>query len=65
MLADFLDLDSALTVTLHIQSIDQSEAIKRIKRKLSDIEKMKIEERATRMLSNLGGMRLKVSCLMV
>jgi hypothetical protein len=44
MLADFLDLDSALTVTLHIQSIDQTEAIKRIKRKLSDIEKMKIEE---------------------
>ena len=44
MLADFLDLDSALTVTLHIQSIDQAEAIKRIKRKLSDIEKMKIEE---------------------
>jgi|GEM_PF-5100016 len=29
---------------LHIQSIDQTEAIKRIKRKLSDIEKMKIEE---------------------
>jgi len=44
MLADFLDLDSALTVTLHIQSIDQSEAIKRIKSKLSDIEKMKLEE---------------------
>lgn len=44
MLADFLDLDSALTVTLHIQSIDQSEAIKRIKRKLSDIDKMKIDE---------------------
>lgn len=44
MLADFLDLDTALTVTLHIQSVDQPEAIKRIKRKLSDIEKMKIEE---------------------
>jgi hypothetical protein len=44
MLADFLDLDTAITVTLHIQSIDQSEAIKHIKRKLSDLDKMKIEE---------------------
>ena len=44
MLADFIDLDSAVTVTLHIRSIDQSEAIKMIKRKLSDLEKMKIEE---------------------
>jgi hypothetical protein len=44
MLADFLDLDSAVTVSLHIQSIDQSTAIKTIKRKLSDLEKMKIEE---------------------
>jgi hypothetical protein len=44
MLADFLDLDSAVTVTLHIKSIDQSEAIKTIKRKLSDLDKMKIEE---------------------
>jgi hypothetical protein len=44
LLADFLDLDSAVTVTLHIKSIDQSEAIKMIKRKLSDLDKMKIEE---------------------
>ena len=44
MLADFLDLDDAVTVNLHIQSIDQSEAIKNIKRKLSDLDKMKIEE---------------------
>ena len=44
MLADFLDLDTAVTVTLHIQSIDQSQAIKTIKRKLSDLDKMKIEE---------------------
>jgi len=44
MLADFLDLDSAVTVTIHIKSIDQSEAIKTIKRKLSDLDKMKIEE---------------------
>jgi type IV secretory pathway VirB4 component len=44
MLADFLDLDTAVTVTIHIKSIDQSEAIKTIKRKLSDLDKMKIEE---------------------
>ena len=44
MLADFLDLDTAVTVNLHIQSIDQAEAIKSIKRKLSDLDKMKIEE---------------------
>jgi type IV secretory pathway VirB4 component len=44
MLADFLDLDDAVTVNLHIQSIDQAEAIKAIKRKLSDLDKMKIEE---------------------
>jgi type IV secretory pathway VirB4 component len=44
MLADFLDIDAPVTVTLHIKSIDQSEAIKTIKRKLSDLEKMKIEE---------------------
>ena len=44
MLADFLDLDNALTVNLHIQSVDQSQAIKNIKSKLSDLEKMKIEE---------------------
>lgn len=44
MLADFLDLDDAVTINLHIQSIDQTEAIKNIKRKLSDLDKMKIEE---------------------
>jgi len=44
MLADFLDLDSAVTVSLHIQSIDQSEAIKTVKRKLSDLDAMKIQE---------------------
>ncbi len=44
MLADFLDLEDSLVVTLHIQSIDQSAAIKTIKRKLTDLDKMKIEE---------------------
>jgi len=44
MLADLLDLEDSMVVTLHIQSIDQSAAIKTIKRKLTDIDKMKIEE---------------------
>jgi hypothetical protein len=44
MLADFLDLTSPVTVTLHIQSIDQSTAIKTVKRKLSDLDSMKIAE---------------------
>jgi len=44
LLADFLDLNTAVTVNMHIRSIDQTEAIKTIKRKLSDLDKMKIEE---------------------
>ena len=44
MLADFLDLENSVTVTLHIRSIDQSEAIREIKRKITDIDKTKIEE---------------------
>ena len=44
MLTDFLDLSNNLVVNIHIRSIDQSIAIKNIKRKLTDIEKMKIEE---------------------
>ena len=44
MLADLLDLESSMVVTLHIRSIDQSAAIKTIKRKLTDLDKMKIEE---------------------
>jgi hypothetical protein len=44
MLADFLDMDAPVTVTLHIKSIDQSEAIKTVKRKLSDLDAMKIQE---------------------
>ena len=44
MLADFLDLENSMVVTLHIQSIDQSAAIKTVKRKLTDLDKMRIEE---------------------
>ena len=44
LLADFLALDTSLTVTMHIRSIDQSEAIKTVKRKLTDLDRMRIEE---------------------
>lgn len=44
MLADFLNLDSAILVNFHIKAVDQAEAVKTIKRKLTDIEKSKIEE---------------------
>lgn len=44
MLADFLDLENSLVMTLHIQSIDQGAAIKTIKRKITDLQKMTIEE---------------------
>jgi hypothetical protein len=44
LLADFLDLNTAVTVNMHIRSIDQTEAIKTVKRKLSDLDKMKVEE---------------------
>ncbi len=44
MLADFLDMESSLIVTMHVQSVDQVFAIKTIKRKITDLDRMKIEE---------------------
>ena len=44
MLVDFLDMDSNITVNLHIRTIDQAKAIKSIKMKITDLDKMKIEE---------------------
>lgn len=44
MLADFLDMESSVIVSMHIQSVDQVKAIKTIKRKITDLDKMKIEE---------------------
>lgn len=44
MLADFLDMDNSLIVNLHVQSIDQAKAIRQIKSKITDLDKMKIEE---------------------
>lgn len=44
MLADFLDMESSLIVSLHIRSVDQVKAIKTIKRKITDLDRAKIEE---------------------
>ena len=44
MLADFLDMQSSLIVTMHVQSVDQVKAIRTIKRKITDLQKMTIEE---------------------
>ena len=44
MLAEFLDMESSLIVTMHIQSVDQVKAIKTVKRKITDLQKMTIEE---------------------
>ena len=44
VLADFLDVESNILVTLHIRSVDQTNAIKTIKRKITDLDKSKIEE---------------------
>lgn len=44
ILADFLDMESNLVVSMHIQSVDQTKAIKDIKRKITDLDKSKIEE---------------------
>lgn len=44
MLADFLDMESSVIVNLHIQSLDQVKAIKTVKRKITDLDRAKIEE---------------------
>ena len=44
LLAEILEMDAELTVTMHIQTVDQLKAIKTIKRKISDIGRMKAEE---------------------
>ena len=44
MLADFLDMESSQIVTMHIQSVDQTAAIKSIKRTITELDRSKIEE---------------------
>ena len=43
LLADLLDTDSTILVSLHIRSMDQNEAIKTVKRKITDLDSMKID----------------------
>ena len=44
MLADFLSMESSQIVTMHIQSVDQNEAIKTIKHTITELDRSKIEE---------------------
>ena len=44
MLADFLDMESTQIVTMHIQSVDQTAAIKTIKRIITELDRSKFEE---------------------
>ena len=44
LLAELLEVDAEMTITMHIQTVDQAKAIKTIKGKVSDIDKMKVEE---------------------
>ena len=43
LLTDLLDTDDGILVSLHIRSMDQNEAIKTVKRKITDLDSMKID----------------------
>lgn len=44
LLKDFLDMESSEVVTMHIQSVDQTAAIKQIKHTITELDRSKIEE---------------------
>ena len=44
LLADFLGMESSQIVTMHIQSVDQNEAIKTVKHTITELDRSKIEE---------------------
>ena len=44
MLSEFLEVEENMIVTFHIKAVDRMEAIKNIKRKITDLDKMKLEE---------------------
>mgnify|MGYP000950920238 FL=1 len=44
MLADFLSMETTQIVTMHIQSVDQTEAIKTVKHTITELDRSKIEE---------------------
>lgn len=45
ILTDFMDVEGNLLVTMHIRGINQNEAIKMVKRKITDLDAMKIPGR--------------------
>ena len=44
MLADFLSVESSQIVTIHLQSVNQNEAIKTIKHTITELDRSKIDE---------------------
>lgn len=44
MLADFLGMESSQIITMHVQSVDQNEAIKTVKHTITELDRSKIEE---------------------
>jgi len=44
LLAELLEMDAEMTIAMHIQTVDQTKAVKTVKSKLSDIGKMKMDE---------------------
>ena len=43
-MSDLLSMDNSIAVNIHVQSMDQAKAIRQIKGKITDLDKMKIEE---------------------
>ena len=44
LLKDFLDMESTQILTIHLQAVDQTEAIKQIKHTITELDRSKIEE---------------------
>ena len=44
LLADFLEMDSSLVIGMHVKPLDQMSAIKTVKRKLTELNAIKIQE---------------------
>ena len=44
LLSDFLEADMDAVVTMHVKPVEQSEALKMVKRKITDLDSMKITE---------------------
>ena len=59
VLADFLDMESSQVISIHIQSVDQTAAIKRVKHTITELDRSKIEEqkKAVRAGYDMGATR--------